>query len=54
MISILLAVHNGEKYLKESIDSVLNQTFKKFELLIGFNGTIDSSKRSILFLDKEI
>ena len=44
MISILLAVHNGEKYLKESIDSVLNQTFKKFELLIGFNGTIDSSK----------
>lgn len=44
MISILLAVYNGENYLKEAIDSVLNQTFKDFELLIGFNGTIDNSK----------
>ncbi len=44
MISILLPIYNGERYLRESIDSVLNQSFKNFELLIGFNGTIDSSK----------
>ena len=43
MISILLAVHNGEKYLKESIESVLNQTFKEFELLIGLNDCTDGS-----------
>lgn len=44
MISILLAVYNGEKYISQSIDSIINQTFKGWELLIGFNGTTDSSK----------
>ena len=44
MISILLAVYNGEKYISQSIDSIINQTFKDWELLIGFNGTTDSSK----------
>lgn len=47
MISILLATYNDELYIKESIESVLNQTYKDFELLIGFNGTIDSSKEII-------
>jgi len=43
MVSVLLAVYNGEKYLKKSIESVLYQTYVDFELLIGFNGTVDSS-----------
>ena len=47
MISILLAVHNGEKYLRESIDSVLNQSFKEFELLIGLNASTDNSREII-------
>lgn len=44
MISVLLATYNGEKYLDLAIQSVLNQSFKDFELLIGFNGTTDNSK----------
>lgn len=44
MISVLLPVYNGEKYLRKSLDSVLNQTYEDFELLIGFNGTTDKSK----------
>lgn len=44
MISIILATYNGEKYLSLAIESVLNQSFKNFELLIGFNGTTDKSK----------
>lgn len=44
MISILLAVYNGEKYISQSVDSIINQTFEEWELLIGFNGTTDSSK----------
>jgi glycosyltransferase involved in cell wall biosynthesis len=44
MISVLLPIYNGERFLRESIQSVLNQTFTEFELLIGFNGTVDSSK----------
>lgn len=47
MISILLAVYNGEKYIKKSIDSIINQTFKDWKLLIGFNGTTDSSKEIV-------
>lgn len=44
MVSILLPVYNGEKYLKKSIDSVISQEFTEFELLIGFNGTVDNSR----------
>jgi glycosyltransferase involved in cell wall biosynthesis len=47
MISILLATYNGEKYIKESIDSIVNQTIKEWELLVGFNGTTDSSKNIV-------
>lgn len=34
MVSVLMTVFNGEKFLKQSIDSVLNQTFKDFEFII--------------------
>ena len=44
MVSVLLAVYNGEQYLRRSVESILNQTYGDFELLIGFNGTIDKSK----------
>jgi glycosyltransferase involved in cell wall biosynthesis len=44
MISILLPCYNGEKFISLAIDSILNQSFKDFELLIGFNGTTDNSK----------
>jgi glycosyltransferase involved in cell wall biosynthesis len=46
-VSILLAVYNGEKYLKKSIDSILEQSFQDLELLIGFNGTKDNSKEIV-------
>lgn len=47
MISILLATYNGERYIEKSIESVINQTYKDWELLIGFNGTIDGSKEIV-------
>ncbi len=47
MISILLATYNGEKYILESIESILNQTYTNFELLVGFNGTTDNSKKLV-------
>jgi len=33
-VSVLMSVYNGEKYLKEAIESILNQTFQEFEFLI--------------------
>lgn len=47
MISILLATYNGERYVEKSIESIINQTYKDWELLIGFNGTIDQSKEIV-------
>jgi len=38
-----MPVYNGEKYLKEAVESILNQTFKNFELLIFDDSSIDRS-----------
>lgn len=42
-ISVIVPVYNKEKYLHLCIDSILMQTFKRFELLIVDNGSTDSS-----------
>ena len=39
----MLPVYNGEKYLSKAIESVLNQTFKNFELILFDDGSSDSS-----------
>lgn len=46
-ISVLLPVYNGEKYIKSSVNSVLNQTFKDFELVIIDDGSEDNTSEII-------
>src|SRR3989338_2507106 len=43
-VTVLMTVFNGERYLKECMDSVLNQSFKDFEFLIIDDCSTDSSK----------
>ena len=43
MISIVMSVYNGEKYLCPCIDSVLAQTYKDWELIIVDDGSTDDS-----------
>ena len=43
MISVILPVYNAEKYLGEAIDSLLNQSYSNFELLIYNDGSTDAS-----------
>ena len=43
-ISVLTSVYNGEKYIKECIDSILNQTFSNFEFIILNDGSTDQTK----------
>jgi len=54
-ITVLMPVYNAEKFLKEAIDSILNQTFKDFEFIIINDGSTDNSKKIILsYNDKRI
>lgn len=43
MISIIVPVYNVEKYLERCIESILNQTFKDFELILVNDGSKDKS-----------
>ena len=43
MISILLASYNGEKYIAEQIESILNQTEKNFFLYINDDCSTDNT-----------
>lgn len=43
LVSVITAVHNGERYLAEAIESVLNQTFRNFEYLLLDDGSTDAS-----------
>lgn len=43
-VDILLATYNGEKYIREQIDSILNQTYKEFRLLISDDGSTDGTR----------
>ncbi|MES2500981.1 MAG: glycosyltransferase [Pseudomonadota bacterium] len=42
-ISVVMPVYNAEKYLKQSIESILNQTFADFELVMINDGSTDGS-----------
>ena len=42
-ISVIMPVYNGEKYLKEAIESILSQTYENFEFLIVYDVSSDSS-----------
>ena len=41
IVSVLLPVYNAEKYLQESVESILKQTYTSFELLILDDGSTD-------------
>lgn len=42
-IQVLLSAYNGEKYLKEQLDSIRNQSYKNFSLLIRDDGSKDDT-----------
>jgi glycosyltransferase involved in cell wall biosynthesis len=48
LVSIITPFYNAEKYLSESISSVLNQSFYNWELLLINDGSTDSSKEIAL------
>lgn len=43
-IDVLLATYNGEKYLKEQLDSILNQTYQNIQLIISDDCSKDDTR----------
>ncbi len=46
-ISVLMPVYNGERFLREAVESILNQTYRDFEFLIINDGSTDGSAEII-------
>lgn len=46
-ISVLMCVRNGEKFIKQTIESILKQTYKDFEFIIVINCSTDRTKEII-------
>jgi glycosyltransferase involved in cell wall biosynthesis len=42
-VSVLMPVYNGEQYIEQSIQSILNQSFQDFELLVLDDGSADNT-----------
>ena len=47
MVSVYITNHNYGRFIKQSIESVLNQKFKNFELIIIDDGSTDNSREVI-------
>lgn len=44
LISIVIPVYNAEKYLEQCLNSIKNQTYKNFEVILVNDGSIDNSE----------
>ncbi len=47
LVSIGIPVYNGGKYLEETLDSILNQTFTDFEVIVSDNASTDNTREIV-------
>lgn len=46
--SVIIPLYNKEKHIKQTLESVLNQTFQDFEVIVIDDGSTDSSEKEVL------
>jgi glycosyltransferase involved in cell wall biosynthesis len=52
-VSVVMAVYNERPYLREAVESILDQTFRKFEFIIVDDGSTDGSADTLEEISKE-
>ena len=45
LVTVYMPNHNYEEYISQSIESVINQSYLKWELIIILDGVVDESKK---------
>ena len=55
LVSVIMNCHNSQKYLKQSISSVINQSYKNWEIILWDNKSTDKSREIVKsFKNKKI
>ncbi len=51
LVSIVMPVYNGERYVREAIESLIAQSYSNWELIVVDDGSIDSTETIINSID---
>ncbi|MDO8507921.1 MAG: glycosyltransferase [bacterium] len=52
-VSIIVAAYNGERFIKEALESLLSQTFSDFEIVVVDDGSTDSTAEIVKSFEDE-
>lgn len=51
LISVCIPAYNGEKYIRQAIDSIINQSYRDFELIILDDNSVDNTTEIVSYFD---